>query len=119
MERHLVDVLRDPELTGLDELVADRVRFRSPYADYAGRDAVTHLFGLIPQVLVELRPTRQFRDDACTVTMFEARVPGEEVQGVLYEEHDDAGRLVDAMLTLRPYAGLRAAMRAMEELMAA
>ncbi len=36
-----------------------------------------------------------------------------------YEEHDDAGRLVDAMLTLRPYAGLRAAMRAMDELMAA
>ena len=49
--------------------------------------------------------------------MFDARVPGEDVQGVLYEEHDDAGRLVDAMLTLRPYAGLRAAMRAMQELM--
>ncbi|HYH89474.1 MAG TPA: hypothetical protein VEX67_09580 [Solirubrobacteraceae bacterium] len=52
------------------------------------------------------------------MTMFDARVPGERVQGVLYEEHDDAGRLIDAMLTLRPYAGLRAAMRAMQELMA-
>ena len=114
---HLADVLRDPELTGLDALLADQVRFRSPYADYAGRDEVGHLFGLIRQVLVELRPTLQLSDGAHTVTMFDARVPGEQVQGVLYEEHDDAGRLVDAMLTLRPYAGLRAAMRAMQELM--
>ena len=119
MSRHLVDVLRDPELAGLDELLADHVRFRSPYADYAGRDEVGHLFGLVRQVLAELRPTLQLADDAHTVTMFEARVPGEQVQGVLYEEHDGSGRLVDATLTLRPYAGLRAAMRAMQELMAA
>ena len=118
MKRHLVDVLRDPELTGLDELLGDRVRFRSPYADYAGRDEVGHLFGLIRQVLVELQPTLQLADGAHTVTMFDARVPGEQVQGVLYEEHDGSGRLVDATLTLRPYAGLRAAMRAMQELMA-
>ena len=114
---HLADVLRDPELTGLDALLADQVRFRSPYADYAGRDEVGRLFGLIRQVLVELRPTLQLTDGAHTVTMFDARVPGEDVQGVLYERHDDAGRLVDALLTLRPYAGLRAAMRAMQELM--
>ena len=118
MPRHLVEVLGDPELAGLDELLTDHVRFRSPYADYAGRDEVGHLFGLIRQVLVELQPTLQLADDAHTVTMFDARVPGEQVQGVLYEEHDGSGRLVDATLTLRPYAGLRAAMRAMQELMA-
>jgi hypothetical protein len=54
------------------------------------------------------------------MTRFAARVvSGEEVQGVLVEQHDDAGRLVEAMLTLRPYAGLRASMRAMQPLLEA
>jgi hypothetical protein len=116
-QRLLIDVLRDPELAGLDELLDDEVRFRSPYADYAGRADVRHLFGLIRQVLVELAPTLQLSGPAQTLTMFDARVAGEAVQGVLHEERDGAGRVVDAMLMLRPYAGLRAAMRAMQELM--
>jgi hypothetical protein len=41
------------------------------------------------------------------------------VQGVLCEEHDDQRRVIDAMLVVRPYAGLRVAMRAMGELMEA
>jgi hypothetical protein len=94
------------------------VRFRSPFADYAGRADVGHLLGLVRQVLVELRPTLQLGERGQTLTMFEARVAGGDVQGVLHERRDASGRLVDAMLTVRPYAGLRAAMRAMEELMA-
>jgi hypothetical protein len=40
-----------------------------------------------------------------------------DVQGVLVEQDDETGALVDAMLTIRPYAGLRASMQAMQALM--
>jgi hypothetical protein len=43
----------------------------------------------------------------------------EDVQGVLCEERGDECRVIDAMLTIRPYAGLRTAMRAMGGLMEA
>jgi hypothetical protein len=66
---------------------------------------------------VDLRPVQSLREHATTISLFEARVAEEDVQGMLFEQRDDRGRLVEAMLTIRPYAGLRAAMRAMQTLM--
>lgn len=114
----LIDVLADPSAAPADAL-HEGVRFRSPYADYAGRADVAHLVGLIRQALVDLRTVRRLGSGPDTMTQFEARVvTGEEVQGVLVERHED-GELVEAMLTLRPYAGLRASMRAMQPLLEA
>jgi hypothetical protein len=113
----LIDVLADGAITELEPVFAPRTRFRSPYADYGGREDVIHLVGQIRQVLGDVRTVRQLADGEATMTAFEARVGDETVQGVLVEERDDDGRLADAMLTVRPYAGLRASMRAMQELM--
>jgi hypothetical protein len=122
----LIDLLADPTAPVTDVLdgdaLHDDIRFRSPYADYAGRADVVHLVGLIHRALGELRiDTRlgaRLDSGAETMTRFAGRVvTGEEVQGVLTERHDATGRLVEAMLTLRPYSGLRAAMRAMQQLM--
>ena len=115
----LIDLLADPDAPVAASL-RDDVRFRSPYADYAGRADVAHLVGLIRRALGELRVVGQLRSDTETMTRFEGRVvTGEDVQGVLAERHDADGRLVEAMLTLRPYSGLRAAMRAMQPLLEA
>ena len=119
----LIDVLADPRVTDVAGLLDEQVRFRSPYADYTGRADVAHLVGLIREVLVSTRITRQLSAGPDTMSQFEGRVGGDgrvdEVQGVLVEHRDDTGLLVEAMLTVRPYAGLRASMRAMEPLMAA
>jgi hypothetical protein len=107
-------------LTGsaaVDTVLAEQVRFRSPYADYAGRADVAHLAGLIRDLLVEVEPLQALHGDGAAMTQFEGRVAGEVVQGVVVEQHDEAGRVVDVMLTLRPYPGLRAAMAAMRERM--
>jgi hypothetical protein len=113
----LIDLLTDRSIDGADALFAEQTRFRSPYADYRGREDVVHLVGHIRRVLADARTVRQFRDAHTTISVFEARVGDHEVQGVLVEERDDAGRLADTMLTLRPYAGLRAAMGAMQALL--
>jgi DNA-binding HxlR family transcriptional regulator len=74
----------------------------------AGRADVAHLVGLIREVLVQVTSVHRLHEDAITMSLFEARVADSEVQGVLVEQHDDTGRLADAMLTIRPYDGLRA-----------
>ena len=113
----LIDLLTDRSIDDADALFAEDARFRSPFADYRGREDVVHLVGHIRRVLADARAVRRFGDAATTVSVFEARVGEHEVQGVLVEERDAAGRLVDTMLTVRPYAGLRAAMRAMQALL--
>ena len=113
----LIDLLTDSSIDGGDALFAEQTRFRSPFADYSGRGDVVHLVGHIRRVLADARIVRRFGDEDTTVSVFEARVGEHEVQGVLVEERDDAGRLADAMLTVRPYAGLRAAMGAMQALL--
>jgi hypothetical protein len=115
----LLDAIADPASVAVKETFGDDVRFRSPYADYRGRDNVAHLVSLIRDVLTDVEPVHRLHDHAITITMFEARVAEDSVQGLLFEQHDDAGRLVDATLTIRPYAGLRAAMAAMQVRLAA
>jgi hypothetical protein len=112
----LVDALADRSID-IAAMLAQHTRFRSPYADYRGREDVVHLVDQIRHVLGDLHRHRQLADARTTMTAFEARVGDEAVQGVLVEERDDDGRIADAMLTVRPYAGLRAAMRAMQALM--
>ena len=113
----LIDLLTDNSIADADGLFAEQTRFRSPFADYRGREDVVHLVGHIRRVLTDARTVRQFGDADTTVSVFEARVGEHEVQGVLIEERDAAGRVADTMLTVRPYAGLRAAMGAMQVLL--
>ena len=115
----VIDALADSSSPDWDQTLGDTVRFRSPYADYAGLADVAHLLDLVREVLVEVRTLRTLRERAITLSLFDARVGDEEVQGMLFEQHDDAGRLVDATLTIRPYSGLREAMREMQSLLAA
>jgi len=57
--------------------------------------------------------SRPFVPGVWTYTSFTGSVEGREVDAVVRERHDDAGRLVHAILFLRPYTSLRAAMHAM------
>ena len=113
----LIDVLVTPAIDDAASVFAPQTRFRSPFTDYARREDVVHLLGQIRKVLTDVRVTRELSDAEATMSAFEARVGEEEVQGVLVESRDGDGRLADAMLMLRPYAGLRTAMRAMQVLM--
>ena len=110
----LIDVLADASAVGVEQTLDDDVRFRSPFADYAGSADVAHLVGLIREVLVDVAPVRRLHEQDATISLFEAHVAGEEVQGLLFEQSGADGRLVDVMLTIRPYSGLRAAMKAMQ-----
>jgi hypothetical protein len=51
------------------------------------------------------------------MSTFAGTVGDEPVQGVVVEQQDATGRIVDVMLTVWPYRGLRSAMAAMGDLM--
>jgi hypothetical protein len=113
----LIDALVDHTALLDADLLAEQVVFRSPYADYTGRADVGHLTGLIRRVVPDLRVSRRLADGSDAMSSFEATAAGHAVQGVLVERRDREGRVTEAMLTLRPYAGLRAAMGAMQSLL--
>jgi hypothetical protein len=102
----------------LPGLLADDATFSSPVTDYAGRQNVAHLLGLIAQVVEDVRPGQEWRDGNDTVSAFTARFQGEEMQGMLREQYDGSNALAHVTLYLRPYRTLRAAIARMGELLA-
>ena len=100
------------------ELLVEDVTFSSPFADYRGRADVAHLFTLIGRVLTEPAVIGSATDGVWTYTSLTATADAHDLEAVLRERHDADGRLVHATLFLRPYRSLRAAMDAMERLLA-
>ncbi len=113
----LIDVLTDSRQATHAPHYADQVRFRSPFTDYHGQETVLALVELICRVLGEVRTEIQLSNGATTMSTFAGTVGDEPVQGVVVEQQDATGRIVDVMLTVRPYRGLRSAMAAMGDLM--
>jgi hypothetical protein len=109
--QHLLDAdaTADPRT-----LLAEHVRFRSPYADYAGREAIAPLLAVMPQVFDELAIVRELRgEDGEVAVLLHGRIGDEEVDVVIDERHAADGRVADAMLLTRPYAGTKAVIRRM------
>jgi hypothetical protein len=102
----------------LPGLLADDATFSSPVTDYTGRQDVAHMLGLIAQVVEDVRPGQEWRDGSETASAFTARFQGEEMQGMLREQHDSSNALVHVTLYLRPYRMLRPAIARMGELLA-
>jgi hypothetical protein len=114
-ESTFLRALRD---TGAAEQLAEQVTFLSPFADYHGRDDVSHLFGLVACVLQGSSVSASATDGTLTYTSLTGNVDGRALQAVVCERYDDDGRLAHATLFVRPYPALRAAMDAMGGLLA-
>jgi 2-hydroxychromene-2-carboxylate isomerase len=102
----LLNFLRSPEGVDLPSALAEDIRFHSPAADYAGRSDVAHLVTAISTVLEDMSTNRTLSQGATTTAFFTARVEGHVLDGVLDERFDADGRIAEASLFLRPYAGL-------------
>ena len=111
---HLVDgTAGDP--SGL--LTAD-VRFRSPFADYEGRDTVARLFQAIPKVFeaVDVVETLTAADGR-QATVVHGQMAGEVADAVVYERHDPDGRVSDMMILVRPLRATKAVIARMGQLL--
>jgi hypothetical protein len=104
---HEIAASRDP--AGLAALLADDVVFRSPavHAPQPGKELTT---AYLSAAVVVLGPTlvyqRQWYGQTNAVLEFEAELDGLTVHGIDMFEWDDAGRIVEFTVMVRPIRGL-------------
>jgi hypothetical protein len=104
---HAIAVSRDP--AGLDALLADDVVFRSPavHTPQEGKQVTT---AYLAAAVVVLGPTLTYRRELyaerSAVLEFEAVLDGLTVHGIDMMQWDDAGRLVEFTVMVRPVKGL-------------
>ncbi len=104
---HAIAQSRDP--AGLAELLADDVVFRSPavHTPQAGKEVTT---AYLSAAVLVLGPTltygRQWYADRSAVLEFEAELDGLSVHGVDMLQWNDAGRLTEFTVMVRPFKGL-------------
>ena len=100
---------------GLDELLADDVVFYSPvvFTPQRGKAVTTQYLAAAPQALAggeggAFRYTKEVRAGDTAVLEFETSVDGKHVNGVDIIRCDDAGRIVEFRVMIRPLQAIQA-----------
>ena len=120
MSSPLVAHLLNAAPADVPSLLADDVRFASPFAEYEGRDTIARLFIVMPAVFDELALVRELRgDDREVAAVLRGRIGDETVDVIVDERYAIDGRVSEAMLVTRPLAGTKAAIRRMGALLEA
>jgi ketosteroid isomerase-like protein len=94
-------------------MVSDNVVYHSPGTTYRGREQVVDVLGVAPAVIANLTSTREpvAIGGEDSVTFVTGTVDDERVHGVLIELRDEAGRVAEITLLLRPLSAVQAAVR--------
>lgn len=96
---------------GLDALLADEVVFHSPVVDtpQAGKAITRQYLAAAFQVFAgnSFRYVRELAGDREAVLEFEVEIDGVSVNGVDMIKWDEAGRIVEFKVMLRPLKGLK------------
>jgi hypothetical protein len=103
------------DVDALQGLLADDVVFRSPavFKPYEGREATTLVLRAVSQVFEDFRYEDRFEGTDGDVLMFSARVGDRELNGIDLLRFDDAGRIRELTVMIRPLSGLTALVEAM------
>jgi SnoaL-like domain len=100
----LLRAMAGQDREALMAMLADDVVFHSPVQTYRGRARAVHLFLIIGDILEQVEVTRAVDG----VTFFTSQVGEHPMDGVLDVHTDDAGRIREITLMLRPLAALQA-----------
>ncbi|MGY1770974.1 nuclear transport factor 2 family protein [Blastococcus sp. SYSU D00813] len=108
---------------GLEELLADDVVFHSPvvFTPQQGKAVTTQYLQAAARVLngEDFRYTKEVLSGDTAVLEFETAVEGRYVNGVDVVRCDEAGRIVEFRVMLRPLKGIQAVHEQMGRLLAA
>ncbi|MEU9012341.1 nuclear transport factor 2 family protein [Streptomyces sp. NPDC048479] len=108
------------DLTALDELFTDDVRFYSPvkFRPFEGRPMVLGLFGVLLRTFEDFRYIGQFDGAAETSTdgaeapseilLFRAAVNGMQIHGIDLLQFDETGRIKEFTVMVRPQSAVHA-----------
>ena len=109
----LLSALVEEDREALAGMVSDEVLFHSPGTTYRGREQVVDVLSVAPRVIANFRAAREpvaiTADEM--LTFITGRVEDEELHGVLIEARNEAGRIAEVTMLLRPLSGVQAAVR--------
>jgi hypothetical protein len=116
LENEGVSVLKamaERDRDALDAVVTDDVVFNGPATAYEGREQVVEVLAIGAGVLQGLTAAREPATigPGETLTLIEASVEGEQLNGVLLERTDEGGRVAEVTILLRPLGPLQTVIR--------
>ncbi len=111
------------DLSRLPELLHPQAVFRSPmaYKPYEGAAAVNLILNTVLQVFEDFRYHRELvsAEGSDVVLEFSARVGDRELKGIDMIRFDEAGKIVEFEVMIRPMSGLQALGEEMKRRLAA
>jgi len=98
------------DLDGMVAALADDVVFHSPitFKPFEGREAVGTLLGVVFRTFEDFRYTDELDGDEVKALVFKARVGDKQVEGLDLLRFDNAGRIADFTVMVRPLSGATA-----------
>jgi hypothetical protein len=98
-----------------EQVLAPEAVFRSPavFKPYEGREAVMVVLRAVGRVFEDFRYEDRFEGADGEVLLFAARVGDRELNGIDLLRFDDAGRVRELTVMVRPLSGLGALVEAM------
>ncbi|MHC5350169.1 nuclear transport factor 2 family protein [Metapseudomonas furukawaii] len=110
--KHWHEMVARRDLSALPEWLADDVVFRSPMAHtpYPGPQVVSTILNTVMQVFADFAYHRELAsaDGLSVVLEFSATVNGRELKGIDMIRFDEAGKIVEFEVMVRPLSGLQA-----------
>ncbi|MGE7955861.1 nuclear transport factor 2 family protein [Pseudomonas sp. NPDC089530] len=105
-------MIAEGDLSALPELLDSRVVFRSPMAHtpYPGVPVVSTILNTVSKVFVDFAYHRELvtADGLSVVLEFSARVGDRQLKGIDLIRFDEAGKIVEFEVMVRPMSGLQA-----------
>lgn len=106
------------DMDRVEALLADDVVFHSPVAfpPYPGKALTAEILRAVSEVFQDFRYVRELGEEGGDqVLVFEASVNGLQLTGCDLLRHDEAGRIVDLEVMVRPLRAAEALARAMAD----
>ncbi|MFF3565181.1 nuclear transport factor 2 family protein [Streptomyces sp. NPDC002574] len=107
------------DLAGLDDLFTDGIRFYSPvtFTPFEGKPMVLGLFGVLLRTFEDFRYVGRFDGTSATsgdgsdapseILLFRATVDGKDIHGIDLLHFDDAGRIKEFTVMVRPQSAVQ------------
>ncbi len=98
--------LETGDLSALPDLTSDQVVFRSPavFTPFAGKQAFVFIIHMVYEIFEDFHYLRQFATDdgSGAVLEFESRIGDRSLKGIDMIRFDDAGRILEFEVMIRP-----------------
>jgi hypothetical protein len=98
------------DLDGMVDALAEDVVFHSPitFKPFEGRESVGMLLGVVFRTFEDFRYTDELDSDNVKALVFQARVGDKQVEGLDLMRFDDAGKIADFTVMVRPLSAAMA-----------